>query len=89
VDAVVAVVTPVIPHKLQLAPTADHVILHAMRIIAKRTLRQFWHTHERGADARTPLEVWHRTVERADWRVGRRDGDRIRMEQKKAASARS
>jgi mRNA interferase HigB len=38
-----------------------------MRIIAKRTLRLFWETHERGADAKTPLEVWHSTVERAEW----------------------
>ena len=38
-----------------------------MRIIAKRTLRQYWETHPRGAEARTPLEVWHSTVEPADW----------------------
>lgn len=38
-----------------------------MRIIAKRTLRQFWETHPRGAQAVTPLQVWHSTVEAADW----------------------
>src|SRR5215218_8827645 len=38
-----------------------------MRIIAKRTLRLFWETHPRGADAKTPLQVWHSTVERQDW----------------------
>lgn len=38
-----------------------------MRIIAKRTLRQFWETHRRGAEAKTPLQVWHSTVEGADW----------------------
>lgn len=38
-----------------------------MRIIAKRTLRQFWETHSRGAKAKTPLEVWHSAVEAADW----------------------
>ncbi|MGI9179426.1 MAG: type II toxin-antitoxin system HigB family toxin [Longimicrobiaceae bacterium] len=38
-----------------------------MRIIAKRTLRQFWETHPRGAEAKTPLEVWHSTVEAAEW----------------------
>jgi mRNA interferase HigB len=38
-----------------------------MRIIAKRTLRQFWETHPRGAPARTALLVWHSTVEAADW----------------------
>ncbi|MGH7447871.1 MAG: type II toxin-antitoxin system HigB family toxin [Longimicrobiales bacterium] len=38
-----------------------------MRIIAKRTLRQFWETHPRGGEAKTPLEVWHSTVQIADW----------------------
>ena len=38
-----------------------------MRIIAKRTLRQFWETHPRGAEAKTPLQVWHATAEAADW----------------------
>lgn len=37
-----------------------------MRIIAKRTLRQFWETHPRGAEAKTPLEVWHSVVAVAD-----------------------
>ena len=35
-----------------------------MRIIAKRTLRDFW---ERHPDARPALEHWHREVRRADW----------------------
>ncbi|HET7322568.1 MAG TPA: type II toxin-antitoxin system HigB family toxin [Longimicrobiaceae bacterium] len=38
-----------------------------MRIIAKRTLRQFWDNHPRGAEAKVPLQVWHSTVEDADW----------------------
>lgn len=38
-----------------------------MRIIAKRTLRQFWENHPRGAEAKTPLQVWHSVVEEADW----------------------
>lgn len=38
-----------------------------MRIISKRTLRQFWETHPRGAEAKTPLQVWHSTVKAADW----------------------
>src|SRR5688500_8326447 len=38
-----------------------------MRIIAKRTLRQFWENHPRGEAARVPLLVWHSTVEDADW----------------------
>ena len=38
-----------------------------MRIIARRTLSQFWETHPRGAEAATPLQLWFATVEAADW----------------------
>ena len=35
-----------------------------MRIVAKRTLREFW---ERYPDTRAPLEHWYQQVRRADW----------------------
>ena len=35
-----------------------------MRIIAKRTLREFW---ERHADAEEPLLAWYREVVKEDW----------------------
>src|SRR5687768_100745 len=35
-----------------------------MRIIAKRTLREFW---ERHPDAEEPLLAWYREVEQEDW----------------------
>lgn len=37
-----------------------------MRVIAKRTLREYWILpgHE---DARDPLEAWHREALQADW----------------------
>ena len=35
-----------------------------MRVIAKRTLRQFWEVH---ADAQDPLEAWHSETLKADW----------------------
>ena len=35
-----------------------------MRVIAKRTLREFW---ERHPDAREPLERWYNEVRIADW----------------------
>jgi mRNA interferase HigB len=38
-----------------------------MRIISKRTLREFWEKHPRGPEARTPLQVWYSTVEAKDW----------------------
>jgi mRNA interferase HigB len=38
-----------------------------MRVIAKRTLRQFWTNNPRHADARGPLEAWHAEASRASW----------------------
>lgn len=38
-----------------------------MRIIAKRTLRQFWEAHPRNRAAKTPLEDWYAQVSAADW----------------------
>jgi mRNA interferase HigB len=35
-----------------------------MRIIAKRTLREFW---ECFPDAEEPLQAWYREVEKEDW----------------------
>lgn len=35
-----------------------------MRIIAKRTLREFWESHP---DAEGPLLAWYREVEKEDW----------------------
>jgi hypothetical protein len=38
-----------------------------MRIIARRTLRQFWETHPRRAEAKSALQLWHSTAEGAEW----------------------
>ena len=35
-----------------------------MRVIAKRTLREFW---ERHPDARQPLQEWYEVAESSDW----------------------
>ncbi len=35
-----------------------------MRVIAKRTLREFW---ERHPDAKAPLEHWYAETRKADW----------------------
>jgi mRNA interferase HigB len=35
-----------------------------MRIIARRTLREFWESHP---DAEGPLLAWYREVEKEDW----------------------
>ena len=36
-----------------------------MRIIARGTLRDFWHRHP---DAEIPLRSWYANASRADWR---------------------
>jgi mRNA interferase HigB len=38
----------------------------AMRIIARRTLREFWEQHP---DARQALQAWYADVKRADWKT--------------------
>lgn len=37
-----------------------------MRVIAKRTLREFWKQRHR-RDAEEPLKAWHQNAEAADW----------------------
>jgi mRNA interferase HigB len=37
-----------------------------MRIIARRTLREFWEKHP---DARQSLQAWYADVKRADWKT--------------------
>src|SRR5690606_2800615 len=39
-----------------------------MRIIARKTLRQFWEQAQ-FADAEQPLRAWFREVSRADWKT--------------------
>ena len=38
-----------------------------MRVIAKRTLREFWASKHQYADAQGPLEAWHAVCIRANW----------------------
>ena len=38
-----------------------------MRVIAKRTLRQFWQDSSRYADAQGPIEAWHAEALKASW----------------------
>lgn len=40
-----------------------------MRVIAKRTLRQFWQSSSRYADAQGPIEAWHAEALKAVWRT--------------------
>ncbi len=37
-----------------------------MRIIARRTLREYWEKHP---DAEQPLRTWYTTVRQADWQT--------------------
>jgi mRNA interferase HigB len=38
-----------------------------MRIIARRTLIQFWKSNPKYADAKASLEAWYREAKRASW----------------------
>ena len=40
-----------------------------MRIIARRTLRQFWESSSRYADAQAPLEAWYSEVSKEVWQT--------------------
>lgn len=46
-----------------------------MRIIAKKTLREFWELHP---DAEDPLLAWYREVEKEDWGMTSQVKDKYR-----------
>ena len=48
------------------APVSGTEYNVTMRIIARRTLREFWETHP---DARQALQAWYADVKRADWKT--------------------
>lgn len=47
-----------------LTPNLGEATLADMRIIAKRTLRDFWRRHP---DAEGPLKAWYSEARQADW----------------------
>lgn len=52
-----------------LIPEWDRIMIQCMRVIAKRTLRQFWESVAQYADAKGPLEAWHAETRKARWRT--------------------
>ena len=38
-----------------------------MRVIAKRTLREFWESSPKYADSQAPIEAWHAEALKATW----------------------
>ena len=40
-----------------------------MRVIAKRTLREFWESAPQYAEAQGPLEAWYAEARKATWRT--------------------
>jgi mRNA interferase HigB len=52
-----------------LIPEWDQRIISCMRVIAKRTLRQFWESAPQYADAKGPLEAWYAEARKAQWRT--------------------
>lgn len=55
---------PAIRERIGLLPRWEHPILAIVRIVARRTLREFWNKH---ADAEQPLRAWYHDVRNADW----------------------
>jgi len=39
-----------------------------MRVIAKRTLREFWESNPKYADSQGQLEAWYQEVKMANWK---------------------
>src|SRR5919201_2918162 len=52
-----------------LIPEWDQRIISRVRVIAKRTLRQFWESAPQYADAKGPLEAWYAEARKAQWRT--------------------
>ena len=50
-----------------LIPIWYQFILSAVRVIAKRTLREFWESAPKHADAQGPLESWYFETLKATW----------------------
>lgn len=42
----------------------ENIVYLVMRIISRRTLREFW---EKYPDTQKPLQSWYREVEKANW----------------------
>ena len=38
-----------------------------MRIISKRTLKEFWQSDQKYLDSKGQLEAWHSEMQKADW----------------------
>jgi mRNA interferase HigB len=49
----------------KLRPTSPKTGGHAVRVIAKGTLREFWESRPAYADSETPLVEWYRHMEKA------------------------
>ena len=46
-------------------PQREHAILTCMRIIARKTLREFWQRH---SNAQKPLQAWFADAKQAHWK---------------------
>ncbi len=53
---------------LSLVPFSGAIYTWIMRVIAKRTLREFWESSQKYADAQAPIEAWLAEALRATWK---------------------
>lgn len=44
-----------------------YIIIFIMRVISKKTLREFWESAPQYLDAKGPLEAWHAETLKATW----------------------
>ncbi|MBF8272289.1 MAG: Protein of unknown function DUF2136 [Magnetococcales bacterium] len=54
------------------------LFFYTMRIIAKRTLREFWKCDPAYLNCRGPLEAWHAIVAQSDWKTPAKIKDQFR-----------
>lgn len=62
---------------IKLDPNMGSCYSLLMRVIAKRTLREFWQRSGQG-DSRAPLEAWYAETRRASWQTPQRVKDQFR-----------
>lgn len=55
--------------KLDIDPIMGSCYIVFMRVIAKRTLREFWVSSPQYQDAQSPLEAWHAETLKASWKT--------------------
>jgi mRNA interferase HigB len=54
------------PAIMRLIPKREHAYTEPMRLITRKTLKEFWNRHP---DAEQPLKAWFKFAQKADWKT--------------------